>query len=431
MKKVVILGNSMAAIKTVELIKPQIEDCQIFLAPLSDHLSVEKQRYIDMIDHQLKSKQIYYKTKEFYEKNNIKIINEKKVTRVNVSRKKIHFEDRTQLDFDILILCDTPDHRYGDLKGTNKVGVFGFRNIKDIEQISTLAALNDTIAIEADQWWGLELSMLFSTKKKEVILSISANHPLLQGAPEEYKEWVTAKLKSKGISLLINNPINEILGEGDLKAIKTRSGKVYATDLVILENTHLDTRVFNEALEISQESIVVDDQYKTNIEDVYAVDVAAQRSRELWSSYGPRNEFLEYQAKVLTAALLKKEESVELPIPVFHIKKEDFLLFAVGQVTERRGVKSVFKFDAQEGRFVRLFEKEGRLIGVITLNVAVDPEQVVGRIRDNASVNSFQEWLLPSTAAEVISSQDVLINEVADHSAVEDAGNALEQTNSA
>lgn len=431
MKKIVILGSSVVAIKTIELIKTQTEDYQILLFPLNDHLVVDKQRYVDMVENQLKPKQIYYKTKDYYEKNNIQVLNDKKITRVNVSRKRIHFEDRTQIDFDVLILCDTPDHRYGDLKGTNKAGVFGFKNIKDIEQISTLAALNDTIAIEGDQWWGLELSMLFANKKKEVILSVSANHPLVQGSSEEYRDWVVELLKNKGINLLINNPIVEVLGESDLKAIKVRSGKVYAVDLAILENTRLDTRVFNEALEIIQESIVVDERYKTNVVDVYAVDTAAQRSHELWNSYGLRNEFIDYQSKLLANTLLNKEEGVEPPIPAFHINQEKFSLYVIGQVAERRGVKSTFKFDLQQGCLLRLFEKEGRVIGLISLNTKLDPGEVIGQIKDNAEINSFRERFFSSLAPDSNFSQDIQINEVAEHSGVADDANAVEQANSA
>lgn len=391
MKKIVILGNSIAAIKAVEIVKSQQPDLQAVLLPLCDHPVVDRQRYVHLIENQLKAKQIYYKNKDFYEANNITIINEKKVTRVNVTRKKIHFDDRSQIDFESLIVCDTPDHRFGEMKGANKTGVFGFQKLKEIDQISTLAALNDTMTIEGDQWWALELALKLSGKKKEVILSISSGHPLIQGTSEEYQHWLQTTFHEKGVSLLINNPVVEILGESDLKAVRIRSGKVYATELVILEKTHLDTRVFSESLELSVDALVVDEWYRSNVDGVYAADHAALRSRELWNFYGPRQEFLDYQARLIAAALMGKQEQIDPPVPVMSIDCPAFSLCSIGQVAERRGVASQVKFDTAQGRFVRIFEKEGRVIGMITLNLDVPTEQIIEGIRGKQEAEPLRQ----------------------------------------
>lgn len=419
MKKIVILGNSIAAIKAMELIKLQAAEVQVTLLPLDDHLIVDKQRYVEMVQKQLKPKQIYYKSKDFYESQNIKIVNDKKVTRVNVSRKKIHFEDRSQLDFEILILCDTPDHRFGDIKGTNKSGVFGFHKVKDLEQISTLAALNDTVTIEGDQWWTLELALLLAAKKKEVVLSISSNHPLIQGTSDEYWHWLSTSFHEKGISLLINNPITEVLGESDLKAVRVRSGKVFATELVILEKTHMDTRVFSETLEISQDSIVVDEFFQSNIDGVFAIDGAALRSRELWSHYGPKNEFIDLQSRILASVLMGKKENYEAPVPVMTIRSEAFSLFSIGQVAERRGVRSTYKYDSRQGRFIRIFEKEGRVIGIITLNLEVDPEQLIRLIMEKRGIEAFPETMFSAFDPILNAPQNDVVTEVVGHSTVE------------
>jgi len=419
MKKIVILGNSIAAIKAMELIKLQAAEVQVTLLPLDDHLIVDKQRYVEMVQKQLKPKQIYYKSKDFYESQNIKIVNDKKVTRVNVSRKKIHFEDRSQLDFEILILCDTPDHRFGDIKGTNKSGVFGFHKVKDLEQISTLAALNDTVTIEGDQWWTLELALLLAAKKNEVVLSISSNHPLIQGTSDEYWHWLSTSFHEKGISLLINNPITEVLGESDLKAVRVRSGKVFATELVILEKTHMDTRVFSETLEISQDSIVVDEFYQSNIDGVFAIDGAALRSRELWSHYGPKNEFIDLQSRILASVLMGKKENYEAPVPVMTIRSEAFSLFSIGQVAERRGVRSTYKYDSRQGRFIRIFEKEGRVIGIITLNLEVDPEQLIRLIMEKRGIEAFPETMFSAFDPILNAPQNDVVTEVVGHSTVE------------
>ena len=55
-----------------------------------------------------------------------------------MKRKKIFTDDKEQIDYDVLVVTDTPENRFPDIKGVNKAGVFGFKKLKDIEEISNL-----------------------------------------------------------------------------------------------------------------------------------------------------------------------------------------------------------------------------------------------------------------------------------------------------
>lgn len=392
-KRLVVLGNSLAAVKAIELIQASSLDFQITMFPLDSHLAVDRQLYTDQIIHQTMFKQMLYRPKEFYKENEINVVVDKTVSRVNAIRNRVHFKDRSQMEFDYLIVADTPDHRIETIKGAKKAGVFGFKKIQDVDQISTLAALNDNIAIESDKWWGISLALRLARKEKEIVLSVSSKNALLHGLDEETVNWLVNIFKEKNIRLLVDNPIIEILGESDIKAIKVESGKVFATDLTILDDTTLDLRVFSDGLEMMDDKFLVDENFKTNLDHVFVVDHAAYRTCEEGGSYGALAAGLEYQGELVAAKLLDKSKDIEVPLQRFMIEEHRMFLMSIGQVAERRGVTVSSKFIKELDLMVKLFEKDNSLIGMLAVNSGINPDNVVEQINSKSDLESYRNEL--------------------------------------
>lgn len=398
MKNLVLLGGSIASLKAVELLRTkEIIPERIVLLSANRHPVVDRSRYTEGIIRQLKPRQLAYFDEAFLVNHEIESITDKTVTRVNVTRKKIHFNDRSQLDYDTLIIADTPQHKFGPIKGSNKDGVFGYRNIEHMQQIGTLAALNDGIAIESDQWWGLDLALQLGQKKKEVLLSLSSQHPMVRQTDQGYQEALIKMLHERSVNLLIDNPLEEILGDGDVKAIKVKSGKVYASQLVVLEDSRADLRIFSEGLDCDGGRILVDEQFCSNIEDVYAVDHLACRSLPLWEGYGLQPALLEYEAQAVANRLTENSTPLELPLPGMSLQEGEFSVVAAGQIVEGRAVSSQSQTDSQTGRLIRVFSKDDKVIGILGVNAGIPHAQAMAAIQEQQSATTVWEDYATST----------------------------------
>ncbi len=394
MKKLFVLGNSIAAVKAVELIQSNSNDYAVTLLPVDDHLPLDRQLFPDQIANQTRVTDLLYRPAAYYKEKNIKILADKKVTRVNVTRNRVHFEDRSQTDFDALIIADTPEHRSSDIKGAQKTGVFGFKKIKDIEQISTLAAISETVIIQSDQWWGLGLALRLARKGKEIILCMSSRTALLHGWDEDASGAVVKLLEEQGVKLLIDNPVTEFLGDAELKAVRVSTGKVYATGMAIVDDTRLDTRVFNDALEILEDQCIVNEFFQSNIEHVFVVDHAAQRSYENWESYGPSAATLERQGEIVASRILGQDIEPTHVTPRYTIEQDQFKFMSAGQTRESRGVEVIKKFDVPTGMMVKLYEKQGRVIGLSVLNFDVALSEAIGWIEQSAEIGAVAGQVL-------------------------------------
>lgn len=377
MKKLVLLGGSVAVLRAMEILRDRnrFPEQVVMLLPETNTIA-DRARYVEGVIRQQKPRQLCYRPEDAIISGGIDIISDKTVTRVNVTRKKIHFDDRSQMDYDGLIIADTPAHKLDTVKGSNKEGVFGFVNPNHMNQIGTLAALNDSVTIQTDGWWGLDLALRLGQKAKDVILSVSGRHPLLRGTEPAFRDRLAAMLHERHISLLTDNGIEEILGDSDVKAVKTRSGKVYASQLVVLDDVRPDLRIFSEGVEFDADRIVVDERFRTNIPDVFAVDHVAQRSGRQWQAYGPQTDLLEYQGQVLADVLSEYEEMPERPVPRAAFGPEEFPVIAAGQLSEGRSVSCSLRADAAHGRLIKLFLKEERVIGALAVNTGLSAPEL-------------------------------------------------------
>ena len=108
----------------------------------------------------------------------------------------------------------------------------------------------------------------------------------------EMAKYVKRHLQSKGIRVLTGNPLEAILGEGKVDAVKTGLGTLSA-DVVVLSIGIRPNTTFLEGsgIELFKDTVVVDEHLRTNLPDVYAAgDCALVKNRltgaPMWSAMG-------------------------------------------------------------------------------------------------------------------------------------------------
>lgn len=405
MKKLVLLGGSVAALQAVEILRDRdrLPDQVVMLLADSNTIAV-RDRYTDGVIGQQKPRQLCYRAEDKIIAGGIDIVSDKTATRVNVTRQKIHFDDRSQMDYHMLIIADTPAHKMDSIKGHNKEGVFGYIEPGHMNQIGTLAALNDSITIQSDRWWGVDLALRLGKKGKDVTLSLSGQHPLVRSTDQEFRDGLTAALREQNIGLQIDNGIEEILGDSDVKAVKMRSGKVFAAQVVVLDEARPDLRIFSEGLDMDADRITVDECYRTNIPNVFAVDFVAQRSDRLWQNYGPQTGLLEYQGQVLADVISEYAEFSAPPVPQTAIGSQEYRIVSAGQLVEGRSVTSQCRTDPRGGRLVRIFVRDDIVVGALAAGTDIPAERlfacVQGGYPAEMAWDEFAAAIAPEASAD-------------------------------
>ncbi len=285
MKRIVVIGNSPAGVKALETIRTADPESDLTIFALEGVYPYQRELFADFFLKRIKESQIFYKPQEFYQTHRINVILERQISRVNFRKRKIFTEEKDQIDFDILLITDTPQIKLPDIKGTGKNGVFVPRRLGDFKKMISALPLVDSVVIESNSLDGLRLADALKKKEKEVILVVPSQGIFSEWMDEATAATLAQALEESGIRLLTDTSIAEILGDSEMKAIRLKSGKVMASEMAILTDAPPDLRLFADTeLKIDQR-ILVDSSFRTNVEGVFALDCAARFKEEQRSIY--------------------------------------------------------------------------------------------------------------------------------------------------
>jgi len=388
MKKIVILGSSAAGAKAIEEVRRTDPSSEITVIAFDGHYPYRRDAFASFIANEIEPKDVFCRSMDFYERHRVNVILDKTISRVNLKRRKILTEEKEQIDYDTLIVTDTPENRFPDIRGTHKDGVFGYRKLKDIDQIVNILPLIETVAVQSDSFSGLQAALAFVKRKKETILISSEDSFLNRHFEAETLEWLMGAFEEKGLRIMRASAISEILGDRDAKAVRLQSGKVFAAEVVLFGETDEDLRLFsNSDLKVNGK-INVDAQCRTNIAGVFAVDQACSLS--VSDPVTPLS-VLEEQGKAVAAAVSGEEQPICWPVRLRHLNTERLAITVLGETKVSEEIEVRRAFNRESGAYEGLYTDNNRLVGAVLINNEGKKSELLRSINEKTDIGPAQK----------------------------------------
>jgi NAD(P)H-nitrite reductase large subunit len=390
MKKIVILGHSLAALSAIKRIREADPESAFTLISTQGPLPYHRDLFSEFVAGRKTLKGISAISESEYQKLNVEFIG-KKIVRVNFSRNRMAFEDKQTLDYDVLLIADTEANKFPEVKGAGKEGVFGLRKLTDIQEMNEGLILTETIVVVTNGIAGLKMACALAQRKKEVILVTSGDQVLSGVLDAESAQWMQGKFQEMGIRVIANNTIAEILGNGDVKAIRLKTGKVIASQTVIFADAGTDLRLFRETDLKIDDGIVVNAALQTNFENVYAVDQVAQVTRQRTDQdYDSFGVVLEQQGEIVGASLKGEARQVPPVIPCCDFSLGQNLVQLLGN-TSGKSQLSFSKVWQEDNVFLKIFLQDQVVVGGCFVNFAPARAQVAALIEKGTSLPDIAE----------------------------------------
>jgi NADPH-dependent 2,4-dienoyl-CoA reductase/sulfur reductase-like enzyme/rhodanese-related sulfurtransferase len=183
-------------------------------------------------------------------------------------------EEIYTLDYDKLILSPGAKPFIPAMAGLSEVkNVFTLRNINDMDKI--LSHINETnpktAMVIGAGFIGLEMAESLVRRGLEVTIVERTQH-VLSPFDEEMAAFVAKELQANGVKVLTGTAVTEFQNEG--KTVVLEDGSILEMDLVILSvGVQPENALAREAgvATGARGGILVDENYQTNIRDVFAV----------------------------------------------------------------------------------------------------------------------------------------------------------------
>ena len=265
MKQFIIIGNSAAGVAAAEQIRKR--DMQSRITMISDEAYSAYCRCLISyyLAAEVKEDKVVYRSESFYKENNIELLLEKKVGKVDSKKSRVILEDKTSLGFDALLIATGASPKFPQIAGIKKTGVFGFRTLKNALDIEGLLPVTRSACILGGGLVGLKAAYALKKRNVDVKVIVKSKQVLSQMLDPEAASFVLKRLEENGIEVLLGQDVQEIIGNGDIKAVKLDSGKAIGCSLVIVgKGVSPNIDLIKESDIKFNEGIISDELLKTN-----------------------------------------------------------------------------------------------------------------------------------------------------------------------
>ncbi|RJO64699.1 MAG: FAD-dependent oxidoreductase [Candidatus Omnitrophota bacterium] len=268
MTKVVIIGASVAGHTTAVALREKNKNCEITLITQESHPFYEKRRLVDFLAGRIKESQLLGTSEEFYSQQGIVFLKEKEVTAVNPGKKRIFIEEDASFDYDLLAVCSGRSFVLADIPGVKKRGVFRLHSLNDAKEFLNYL-INAPICIVGSNPLAIAFADSIASKQKEVkLIAPLGIDPALKSAyfTEAFSEQPAGTIE------VVDSQITEIIGDGEVQAIRIKTGKIIGACVVIFADRTQGNISFlkNSNIEMYEGLLCVDEALRTNLDSVYA-----------------------------------------------------------------------------------------------------------------------------------------------------------------
>lgn len=380
-----IIGNSSLSFETAQKIRRADEagEITIFCSEGTTPYYRHKLSSLFLGD---KPEQIVCACEDLYVQQRIQLVTDKKVARVQPKRKRLLFENKEQVPFDILLIEDIGPFVLPDLKGIQKKGVFHLKTFEDAKAMVEYVGLTDIAIVEVNSFAALQIACNLRKVEQEVIAVVPGAHLLSDLLDKDVADYITEQCQKKGLRFIFNNAVTEVLGDAEVKAIRLKTGKVLETEIVVFSQAERQQNLFNTEELFHQEN----DCY-TQYEDVYcAKDLLRSLDRTVWDELFVSQYALPGQAESLVAGIMKQPlPTISAPI-VRSTQVDDLIISLLGRCKKGDDQVAYMKADYKMNVYKKVFVEEGVVKGATLLNAQAGEAALIKLMQDSVAISSIQ-----------------------------------------
>lgn len=298
MKRIVIIGVSVAGHTVAVNVRNRYKECAITLVTEEASALYDKRRLADLVTGR-EEEGILLCREDFYAQQKIELIKDSKVTAVNTDKRMVYSRNQEALAYDFLVISSGRKYILPQIPGAKKEGVFNLNTLDDAKKLVAYV-IGDSVCMVGYDAWARIIAGALRVKNKEV--------KLLCGRE-------LAAMPIEGVEVINSYP-TEIIGESQAQAVKLAEGKIIGTHAVVFMNDLKSNIEFlkNTSVELSDDYILVDDNMRTSVGNVFACgSVCMRRGAEFKIK---TREEVENEASSLADNLVKALETDTLTVNI-------------------------------------------------------------------------------------------------------------------
>ena len=308
MKRIIVVGNGMVGFKFCEKLRSRSADHEIIVygeepRPAYDRVHLSSYFSGSTADDLLMA------PTSWYQENNIQLFTGELVTEIDRGSKTIKTHTGKTDHYDYLIMATGSSAFVPPIKGVERDGVFVYRTIEDLNQIIAYGKKIRKAAVMGGGLLGLEAAKALLDLGLETHVVEFASRLMPRQLDEAGAGVLTFKLSQLGISIHTGKSTTQISGNGKVEGLAFADGSFLPSEMLVIS---AGIRPRDELAKASgivvhpRGGIVVDDQLRSNDENIFAIGEVASHNSMIYGLIAPGYEMADIVARQLTGDLSKQ-----------------------------------------------------------------------------------------------------------------------------
>ena len=391
--KLVVIGNGMAGMRTVEelhKLAPELYDITVFGA--EPHGNYNRILLSPLLAGEKSIADIMLHTREWYVQHGITLHAGDPVEHIDRRKRIVRARSGLEVRYDRLLIATGSKPFIIPVPGHQLPGVIAFRDIQDVETMLEAARNHRHAVVIGGGLLGLEAANGLQRQGMSVTVVHVMDALMNQQLDKPAAALLQKALEAKGLNFLLNAHTAEIVGPGRVTAVRFKDGSEIPADLVVMTaGVRPNIDLAKSAGLHCERAIVVDDTLQTYDPRVYAVGECVQHRSATFGLVAPIWE----QARVCGAHLAGAghRRYVQQTSPT-RLKVTGVDLYSVGDFIGGEGSEDLVLRDARRGIYKRLVLKDNRIAGAVLYGDVRDGPWYFDLIQNRTDIGAIRQRLL-------------------------------------
>ncbi|EDL52738.1 putative NAD(P)H-nitrite reductase, large subunit [Vibrio mediterranei AK1] len=307
-QRIVVVGNGMVGHKFIDsVIAANDESAQIITFSEESRLAYDRVQLTSYFDDDKGAEHLALTDETYYQNHGINYALNDKVVSIDTDQKQVTTESGRQEGYDKLVLATGSFPFVPPIAGNDQEHCYVYRTIEDLDAIESGSKVSKTGVVVGGGLLGLEAANAIKNLGLDTHVVEFAPRLMAVQLDEGGGALLRRKIESLGVSVHTDKATTEIIaGEQARYRMNFADGTYLETDLIVFSAgiRPQDELARQAGIEIGPRGgIVIDDQCRTSVEDIYAIGECALWQNQIFGLVAPGYQMAKVAASQIVDSL--------------------------------------------------------------------------------------------------------------------------------
>lgn len=399
MKKLVLIGNGMAGVRTIEeIVKRDAETFEITIIGDEPYPNYNRIMLSNVLQGKTTINDININDWDWYKDNHINLLTGEKAVRIDKDKKEVITDKQQIIAYDELIIATGSSAFILPVPGSDLDGVIGFRTIADTEMMMEAAQNYKKAVVIGGGLLGLEAARGLIDRGMEVHVVHLLPSLMEMQLDAAAAELLKKDLEAQGMKFLMEKQTAEIYGEKRVQGLKFTDGTSVECDLVVMAvGIRPNVAIARDACLKVNRGIVVNDYMVTSDPSIYAVGECAEHNGIAYGLVAPLYEQGIALAEHITGG---KGKGYQGSVLSTQLKVAGCDLFSGGKIHEDENTQAIIVHDQFSKLYKKILVTDNKIVGVVLYGDATDGNRLFNMLKKQADISEYTSSSVLSKAGQ-------------------------------